>query len=242
MGLSFHDESSMAASIGNLSLPFIPDISNPILENEIVDEERGHDDFEDQLSDDSDTQMVDRWIVERKDSSITKVIDNPIILSAAQRVHVNTDEIYNKIVKISQIEYMLSQVENLTNRKVTLFWLKMLDGLTYYYFALWIFHLQYGHDKVNHMRLRNWWRNRLCVINVDQPLDGVRTVGPRYDAGRRWRYYVFPTSFKHSRQRYDARSVYSVYKARFYQMDRPASDYSLIWLLGPISLVFSSVP
>ena len=46
------------ASIG--SLPFMPDISNPIPENEIVDEERRHDDFEDQSSDDSDIQMVDR--------------------------------------------------------------------------------------------------------------------------------------------------------------------------------------
>ena len=59
MGLSFHDESSMvAASIG--SLRFMPDISNPIPENGIVDEERGHDDFADQLSDDWDIQMVDR--------------------------------------------------------------------------------------------------------------------------------------------------------------------------------------
>ena len=64
MGLSFHDESSMvAASIGSLSLPFMPeqsDISNPIPENEIVGEEGRHDDFEDQLSDDSDMHMADR--------------------------------------------------------------------------------------------------------------------------------------------------------------------------------------
>ena len=49
----------VAASIGSLSFPSIPDISNPISENEIVHEERGHDDLEDQLRDDSDIQMVD---------------------------------------------------------------------------------------------------------------------------------------------------------------------------------------
>ena len=62
MGLSFHDESSMvAASIGSLSFPSIPqaDISNPISENEIVHEEKGHDDLEDQLRGDSDIHMVD---------------------------------------------------------------------------------------------------------------------------------------------------------------------------------------
>ena len=60
MGLSFHDESSMveASIIG--SLRFAPDIPEPITENGIVDE-----DFDIQLSDDSDIQMVDRWIVER---------------------------------------------------------------------------------------------------------------------------------------------------------------------------------
>ena len=50
----------VAASIGSLSLPSIADISNPMSENEIVDEERSHDDFEDRLSDDSHIQMVDR--------------------------------------------------------------------------------------------------------------------------------------------------------------------------------------
>ena len=59
MGLSFHNESSMVeASIG--SLRFAPHISNPIPENEIFNEERRHDDFETQLSDDSDIQMVGR--------------------------------------------------------------------------------------------------------------------------------------------------------------------------------------
>ena len=60
MGLSFHDESSMmeASSIG--SLCFAPDIANPISENEIIDEERRHDDSEIQLSGgDSDIQMAD---------------------------------------------------------------------------------------------------------------------------------------------------------------------------------------
>ena len=49
----------VAASIG--SLHFMPDMSNPTSENEIVDKERRHNDFEDQLSDsyDSDIQMVD---------------------------------------------------------------------------------------------------------------------------------------------------------------------------------------
>ena len=59
MGLSFHDESSMVeASIG--SLRFAPDIPEPMTENGIVDEERRHDDFDIQLSDQSDIQMVDR--------------------------------------------------------------------------------------------------------------------------------------------------------------------------------------
>ena len=59
MGLSFHDESSMVeTNIG--SLRFAPDIVNPPSENEIVDEERRHDDSEIQLSGDSDIQMVDR--------------------------------------------------------------------------------------------------------------------------------------------------------------------------------------
>ena len=46
------------ASIG--SLCFAPDIANPISEDEIIDEERRHDDSEIQLSSDSDIQMVDR--------------------------------------------------------------------------------------------------------------------------------------------------------------------------------------
>ena len=58
------------ASIG--SFCFVPDIANPISENGIIVEERRHDDSEIQLSDDSDIQMVDRWIV-------TKVIDSTII-------------------------------------------------------------------------------------------------------------------------------------------------------------------
>ena len=59
MGLSFYDESSMMeASIG--SLRFAPDIANPISENEIIDEERRHDNSDIQLDDDSDIQMVDR--------------------------------------------------------------------------------------------------------------------------------------------------------------------------------------
>ena len=59
MGLSFHDESSMVeASIG--SLRFAPDIPEPMTENGIVDEERRHEDFDIQLSDHSDIQMVDR--------------------------------------------------------------------------------------------------------------------------------------------------------------------------------------
>ena len=62
----------------------MPDISNPVPENEIVNEERRHDDCEDQLRDDSDIQMVDRLMVERKNSSITKVINNAIPCSAAQ--------------------------------------------------------------------------------------------------------------------------------------------------------------
>ena len=59
MGLSFHDESSMVeASIG--SLRFAPDIENPISENEIINEERRHDNSDIQLIGDSDIQMVDR--------------------------------------------------------------------------------------------------------------------------------------------------------------------------------------
>ena len=62
MGLSFHDESSMVeASIG--SLCFAPDDDlNPLAipEKGIVDEERRHDDFEIQLGDNPDIQMVDR--------------------------------------------------------------------------------------------------------------------------------------------------------------------------------------
>ena len=59
MGLSFHDESSVVeASIG--SLHFAPNISNPISDNGIIDEERRHDDSEIQLSSDWDIQMVDR--------------------------------------------------------------------------------------------------------------------------------------------------------------------------------------
>ena len=59
MGLSFHDESSMVeASIG--SLRFAPDIMNPLSENGIIDEEKRHDDSEIQLSDYSNTQMVER--------------------------------------------------------------------------------------------------------------------------------------------------------------------------------------
>jgi len=46
------------ASIG--SLRFASDIPNPIPENGICDEERRHDDFGIQSSDDSDIQMVDR--------------------------------------------------------------------------------------------------------------------------------------------------------------------------------------
>ena len=59
MRLSFHDESSMMeASIG--SLRFAPDDPNPTSENEIINEERRHVDFETQLNGDSDIQMVDR--------------------------------------------------------------------------------------------------------------------------------------------------------------------------------------
>ena len=61
MGLSFHNESSlMETSIG--SLRFASHTPNPIPEDGIVDEERGGDNIETQLSDDSDIQMVDRWI------------------------------------------------------------------------------------------------------------------------------------------------------------------------------------
>ena len=49
------------ASIG--SLRFTSDIPNPIPESGAVDEERRHDDFEIQLNDDSDIQMVDRFNV-----------------------------------------------------------------------------------------------------------------------------------------------------------------------------------
>ena len=48
----------MEASIG--SLHFVPDIPNPMPENGVVDEERIHDNFQIQLSDDLDIQMVDR--------------------------------------------------------------------------------------------------------------------------------------------------------------------------------------
>ena len=59
MGLSFHDESSMMeASIG--SLRFAPDDPNKTSENEIINEERRHDNSEVQLSDGLDIQMVDR--------------------------------------------------------------------------------------------------------------------------------------------------------------------------------------
>ena len=59
MGLSFQDESSMVeVSIG--SLRFAPKIPNLISQNEIIDEERRHDDSEIQLNSDSDIQMVDR--------------------------------------------------------------------------------------------------------------------------------------------------------------------------------------
>ena len=65
MGLSFHNKSSMVeASIG--SLHFVPDIPNPMPENGVVDEERIHDNFQIQLSDELDIQMVDRWIVEKE--------------------------------------------------------------------------------------------------------------------------------------------------------------------------------
>ena len=46
------------ASIG--SLRFAPDISNPISENGIIDEEMRHDNSEIQSSDDLDIPMVDR--------------------------------------------------------------------------------------------------------------------------------------------------------------------------------------
>ena len=45
----------VAASTGSLNFPFMPDISNPILENEIVDEERIYGDFDEQSRDDSDS-------------------------------------------------------------------------------------------------------------------------------------------------------------------------------------------
>ena len=46
MGLSFHDKSStmVEASIG--SLRFAPDVANLPSENEIIDEEKRHDDSE----------------------------------------------------------------------------------------------------------------------------------------------------------------------------------------------------
>ena len=61
MGLSFHDENSMVqVSIGSLAfIPAIP-ISHPISENEAVDEERRHENFQNQLGDDLDIQLVDR--------------------------------------------------------------------------------------------------------------------------------------------------------------------------------------
>jgi len=72
MGLSFHDENSMAeASIGVLDFRSNNPKSSIPDENEIVDE-RKHDDFEAQLSEDSDIQMVDRSIsAEKKDSGRT---------------------------------------------------------------------------------------------------------------------------------------------------------------------------
>jgi len=57
MGLSFHDESSVEASIGSLRFVSASDIPNLIPANGIVDEERGYDDFEIEVS---DIQMVDR--------------------------------------------------------------------------------------------------------------------------------------------------------------------------------------
>ena len=59
MGLSFHDESSMEASIG--SLHFAPDDpKSPVSENGTINEEKRHDDCEVQLSDGLDIQMIDR--------------------------------------------------------------------------------------------------------------------------------------------------------------------------------------
>ena len=73
MGLSFHDESSMMETSSG-SLCFAPgDPKSPVAENGIIDEERRHDDV-------LDIQIVDRWIVERRDSSIhTKEINSTII-------------------------------------------------------------------------------------------------------------------------------------------------------------------
>ena len=50
MGLSFHDPSFMVEASKVESLYFIHDISNPLSQNGIV-EERGQEDFENQLSD-----------------------------------------------------------------------------------------------------------------------------------------------------------------------------------------------
>ena len=61
MGLSFHDESSMVEATSSIgSLHFAPDIANSISENDIIDEERRHDDSQIQSSNDLDIQIVDR--------------------------------------------------------------------------------------------------------------------------------------------------------------------------------------
>ena len=81
MGLSFHDEGSMVeANIG--SLRFSPNIPNSISETgeiNIVDEERRNDDVEILLIDDSDIQMVDRWIVERKEHHIMFISSKSVL-------------------------------------------------------------------------------------------------------------------------------------------------------------------
>ena len=60
MGLSFHHKSSMRQASINLSST--PDIGKP---KNVVDERR-QEDFEIQLSDYLDIQMVDRWIGKRQ--------------------------------------------------------------------------------------------------------------------------------------------------------------------------------
>ena len=66
------------ASIGSLQFPH--NISNLISEHGTVDKERRHEDFENQFSDDSDIQMVDRRI---EDSSIhTKAVEHVVSLNA----------------------------------------------------------------------------------------------------------------------------------------------------------------